>query len=183
MRRPVGQVEKERPFFVGCDGFNRFIDQELITIPDSMALKYSESVNSVHYFSVLPYGLNDSAVKKKLLAPVSIKGKEYYKIEIRFRQEGGGDDFDDVFIYWVNTDTFFMDYLAYQFHTNGGGYRFRAVSSEKLIEGVRFVDYANYKPKKPLDSLKNMDSYFINGDLVKISEINLENIELKLLEH
>ena len=71
-------------------GFERFINEKSIIVVDSMALKYSNSVNSVHYFSVLPYGLNDKAVRKKRLPSSTINGKEYYKIEITFSENGAG---------------------------------------------------------------------------------------------
>lgn len=161
--------------------FVRKIRNEELILPDSIANNFKNAVNSVHYFAVLPYGLNDQAVIKKKLNSIEIKGTEFYKIEIRFSEEGGGEDFDDVFVYWINKENFLIHYLAYQFHTNGGGFRFREVTSEIMVNGVRFVNYDNYKPNKPLDSLKNIDTYFLNGDLVKISEINLEDIQLERL--
>ena len=94
-------------------GFQRFLNKTPIEVLNSMAVKYSESVNSVHYFAVLPYGLNDKAVRKKLLPEITIKNKAYYKIEVTFAQEGGGVDFEDVFVYWINKKTFQIDYLAY----------------------------------------------------------------------
>lgn len=160
------------------DGFQRSINGSLVQVPDSMAFRYSESVNSVHYFSVLPFGLNDGAVNKKLLGEVQIKGKDYYKIQVTFDQEGGGVDFEDVFVYWIGKENFQIDYLAYLFHVNGGGKRFREVSKEHLIDGVRFVDYNNYKPKDPKIDVFSMDKAFENNELVKVSEINMENIEL-----
>ncbi len=163
------------------DGFQRFLNKEPFQVPDSMAVKYSESINSVHYFSILPYGLNDAAVNKKLLPEVSIKGKDYYKIEVTFDQEGGGVDFEDVFVYWVNKETFHIDYMAYLFHVNGGGTRFREASKEHLVEGVRLVDYNNYKPNNPAIDVREMDKAFENGELTKVSEINMKNIKLTLL--
>ena len=56
-------------------GFERYVNDEFVIVPDSMATRYSGSVNSVHYFSVLPFGLNDAAVKKKFLKETTIKGK------------------------------------------------------------------------------------------------------------
>ena len=106
-------------------GFRRTLNGNLIHIPDSIATEYASSVNSVHYFSVLPYGLNDKAVKKKLLGTSSINSKEYYKVEISFTEDGGGEDFEDIFIYWINKTSFKIDYLAYSFHVNGGGKRKR----------------------------------------------------------
>ncbi|MEB8389496.1 hypothetical protein OO012_20020, partial [Rhodobacteraceae bacterium KMM 6894] len=101
--------------------FERFIDGTLEVLPDSTANKYDNSVNSVHYFVKLPYGLNDPAVNKTLLGEVTLKEKEYYKIKVTFEQAGGGDDFEDTYLYWINKETFKPDYLAYDFHENDGG--------------------------------------------------------------
>tara|TARA_B110000858_G_scaffold188932_1_gene235080 strand:+ start:170 stop:952 length:783 start_codon:yes stop_codon:yes gene_type:complete len=159
-------------------GFQRFINFRLSTVVDSMAVKYIESVNSVHYFSVLPYGLNDGAVQKKLLEETTIKGEKYYKIQITFAQEGGGVDYDDVFIYWIGKENFEIDYLAYAFRINGGGMRFREVKKEHLIEGIRLLDYNNFKPKDENIKLYELDKAFENNELIKASEINLENIKI-----
>ncbi len=160
------------------NGFQRLINAHPSSVPDSMAVKYSESINSVHYFSVLPHGLNDGAVQKKLLEETTIKGEKYYKIQITFAQEGGGVDFDDVFVYWIGKKDFKIDYLAYTFHVNGGGKRFREVRKEHLVNGVRFVDYNNFKPKNRSAELTTLDKAFENGELIKASEINLENIQI-----
>jgi hypothetical protein len=162
------------------NGFERLLNNEPFQVPDSMAIKYSESVNSVHYFSILPYGLNDGAVYKKLLPEVSIKNKKYYKIEVTFDQEGGGVDYEDVFVYWINKQSFTIDYLAYLYHVNGGGKRFREVSNEHLIDHIRLVDYNNYKPNNKTIDVRDMDIAFENGELSKVSEINLENITINL---
>ena len=160
------------------DGYSRLINKKPASVIDSMAVKYSESVNSVHYFSVLPYGLNDGAVKKKLLESISIKGKEYHKVQITFQQEGGGIDYDDVFIYWIGKEDFNIDYMAYTFHVNGGGKRFREVRKEHLVNGVRFTDHNNYKPEDVDTDLSSLDLLFEKGQLKKLSEINLENIKI-----
>tara|TARA_R110000787_G_scaffold167495_10_gene280451 strand:- start:1280 stop:2023 length:744 start_codon:yes stop_codon:yes gene_type:complete len=159
-------------------GFQRLFNAHPTEVADSMAVKYSESINSVHYFSVLPYGLNDGAVQKKLLEDTTIKGEEYYKVQITFAQEGGGIDFDDVFIYWIGKEDFKIDYLAYTFHVNGGGKRFREVKKEQIVNGIRFVDYINFKPKNVDKDLSTLDMAFENNELIKASEINLENIKL-----
>jgi hypothetical protein len=163
------------------NGYEKLVNSQPVKVADSMVSRYSNSINSVHYFSVLPFGLNDAAVHKKLLKPVSLKGKEYYKIEITFSKEGGGDDFDDVFIYWIGTHDFLVDYLAYSYHTNGGGKRFRVLKEQCIKNGIRFVDYHNYKPLNKSVSLIDMDQAFENNALVKVSEIVLKDIEVTLL--
>ena len=115
----------------------------------------------------------------KVGKPYKIKGKEYYKIQVTFSEDGGGDDFDDVFIYWFNKETFYLEYLAYKYHTNGGGVRFRDVKKENLVNGIRFVDYNNYKPMDKNIDFNTIDKLYEEGKLKKLSEIVLENIKIK----
>lgn len=168
--------------YLSNDNFERDIDKQKIHVPDSMVTRYSNSVNSVHYFSVLPFGLNDNAVNKKLLPATTVNGKEYYKIQVSFSEEGGGEDFDDIFIYWIGKEDFLVDYLAYSYHTNGGGMRFRVLKEQCIREGIRFVDYHNYKPLTKDISLIDSDKAFENNQLQKVSEIVLKDIEVTILE-
>ena len=162
-------------------GFQRFERMCPLQWSDTMAVKYRNSINSVHYFSVLPYGLNDKAVQKKLLPSSVVAGKDYYKIMITFSEDGGGEDFEDVFVYWIGKEDFLIDYLAYSFHTNGGGKRFRVLKEQCNIKGIRFVDYHNYKPIDLEIPLIDLDLAFDKKQLKKVSEIILENIEVTLL--
>ncbi|MDC1261522.1 deoxyribose-phosphate aldolase [Polaribacter sp.] len=164
------------------EGFTRFKDGVPITVVDSVNVKYQNSINSVHYFSVLPYGLNDKAVQKKLLLSSVVAGKDFYKIMITFSEDGGGEDFEDVFVYWVGKEDFLIDYLAYSFHTNGGGKRFRVLKEQCSKNGIRFVDYHNYQPINSETPLIDLDVSFDKKQLKKVSEIILENIEVTLLK-
>ena len=157
------------------EGLTREINGIVTALPDTMAFKYANSVNSVIYFAVLPYRLNDGAVFKKYLGEVEIKGKTYEKIRVTFAEEGGGKDFDDIFIYWFNQDTHQLDYLAYKYETDGGGIRFREALNPRRVGGILFQDYINYKMDKTLP-LETADSLFEAGELEKLSEILLEEI-------
>ncbi|OSY89211.1 deoxyribose-phosphate aldolase [Tenacibaculum holothuriorum] len=161
-------------------GFKRTVNDSIVSLSEKYIKGYGNSVNSVHYFSILPLGLNDNAVYKKMLEPVTIKGKEYYKIQVTFSEEGGGDDFDDVFIYWFAKEGFKLDYLAYKYHTNGGGVRFRDVKKEQFKNGIRFVDYNNYKPLEKDIDFYTIDKLYEDGKLKKVSEIVLENIQVSI---
>lgn len=162
-------------------GFVRYQNSELMHVPDSMVTRYSNSVNSVHYFSVLPFGLNDKAVFKKRLSDTTIKGIDYYKIQVTFSEDGGGDDFDDVFLYWIKKDNFQIDYLAYKYNTGKGGMRFRDVKNESVVSGIRFVNYNNYKPINSKINFFLIEKAYQDGQLKKISEIILENIKVTLV--
>jgi hypothetical protein len=183
--RKGGNYKLERFFndsindVVTNSGFKRFINNEIVKVADSMIPRYTNSINSVHYFTTLPYGLNDPAVNKNFLEKVTIKGNEYYKIEVTFKQDSGGDDFDDVYVYWINTQSNKVDYLAYSFHVNGGGMRFREAYNERYINGLRFVDYNNYKSKNKDVTLFDLDVLFENNKLKLLSKIETENITVK----
>ncbi|MBP0904209.1 DUF6503 family protein [Mariniflexile gromovii] len=157
--------------------FERVIIDRVVKVPDSMVSRYSASVNSVHYFSVLPYGLDGSAVNKAYMGISKLAGKEYYKIKVTFNEEGGGEDFDDIFIYWIHVETFKVDYLAYSYNEDDGlGLRFREAYNERYIKGIRFVDYNNYKPINDNVLLESLDDLFETGGLSLLSKIELKNI-------
>jgi len=159
------------------DGFKRYINNKTVKVPDSMVPKYSASVNSVHYFSVLPFGLNDAAVKKQYIGKVTLKEKPYHKIKITFNKDGGGEDFEDVFVYWINTETHKTAYIAYLYHENHGiGLRFREAYNERYVEGVRFVDYNNYKPEDASVSVLDLDDLFEKNQLQLLTKIELTNL-------
>lgn len=161
-------------------GFQRFIDNELASVKDSMAVKYSSSVNSVHYFSVLPYGLNDEAVHKKYISKVTLKGKTYHKIKVTFDKINGGEDYEDVFVYWINSENFKLEYLAYSYiESDGIGLRFREAFNERYVQGIRFVDYNNYKPKRDDVSVFDLDDLFEANGLKLLSKIELEQVIVK----
>ncbi len=156
-------------------GLQRYVEGAPVFIADSTARKYQNSINSVHYFAYLPEGLNDGAVQKKLVGETKIKDSEYYVIEITFKEEGGGDDFDDIYLYWIDKQDFKIDYLAYEFSVNEGGIRFREAYNERYINGIRFVDYKNYG-EDGIYSVYETEDKFKNQQLPLKSKIILEKI-------
>lgn len=164
-------------------GFERFRDEEKVQLSDSLTSLYSNSVNSVHYFSVLPYSLDGKAVYKDYLGSKEIKGKDYHKIKITFSEDGGGEDFDDEFIYWIEKNGSTVDYLAYSYKEIDGslGLRFREAYNIREISALRFADYNNFKPATADVVLEELDDLFINDELQLLSKIELKNIEVAIL--
>ncbi len=160
------------------DGFKRYINDALVRVPDTMKVRYGNSVNSVHYFAQLPYGLNAPAVNKTLLGEVTIKGKTYYEIGVTFKKEGGGTDFEDKFVYWIGKTDFALDYLAYSYEVNGGGIRFREAYNKRNVNGITFLDYNNYKPNTLKVDLTELDALFQEGKLELLSKIETEDVEV-----
>lgn len=160
----------------GNAGFQRFINDSLVHLSDSVAQRYQNSINSVHYFARLPFGLNDPAVEKELLGERTVKGRTYYWVKVTFDEKNGGDDFEDTYLYWFDKETFKLTYLSYEFHVNGGGIRFREAYNERFVNGIRFVDYNNFKADPSKISFIEVADFFEDGKLELLSKIELEEI-------
>lgn len=160
------------------DGLIRMVDGEVVVLADTMADKYANSVNSVIYFALLPYFLNDGAVNKAYLGTSRLDSTDYHLIKVTFDQEGGGKDFDDEFLYWIHPETYRMPYMAYSYATDGGGLRFRSAYNLREVGGIRFQDYVNYKADHQQFELEQLDSLFRVGALEELSRIELESIEV-----
>ena len=150
-------------------------------VKDDWKARYSRSVNSVLYFIQLPFGLNDQAVNKRYLGQSIIRGEPYDMVEVTFQQESGGEDFQDVFIYWFHHENNTMDYFAYSYEVNEGGLRFRAAINPRVVEGILFQDYENYEAKTGTD-LTKLPKYFESGTLKLLSKIENKNVKVSLLK-
>ncbi|SMD35392.1 hypothetical protein SAMN04488029_2494 [Reichenbachiella faecimaris] len=172
----LGQV---KDVLANSTELERFVNDTLQDISSEWKFKYANSVNSVLYFFQLPYGLNDAAVVKKYIGQKVINGRLYDKVQVTFKQENGGKDFEDVFVYWIETKTKTLDYLAYSYLTDGGGIRFRQAINRRAIEGMVFQDYINFKPANKDAALETLDEAFIEASLIELSQIENKNIEVK----
>jgi uncharacterized protein DUF6503 len=187
-QRNGGTFSYERIFKVGDStvhdyvtnqGFERKINEQVAEVADTMKVKYTSSVNSVIYFALLPYALNDAAVIKTFLGEAVIDQKEYYKVKVTFQQDGGGEDFEDEFIYWFDKNDFTIGYMAYSYEeTDGVGLRFRKAYNPRKVNGILFLDYTNFKPKSEVN-LDSMEDLFKKGELEELSKIELINIQVQ----
>ena len=162
------------------EGLVRMENDHPVIVPDSMVTRISDGVNSVHYFVQVPYVLNTKAAKKKLVGEDEIFGEPYFEVKITFGEEGGGTDHHDEFLYWIHRKNYTVDYFAYRFYTNDGGIRFRKAVNPRTIEGIRFVDYKNYKIEDLSIPLAELDSLYETGALKLLSNIRNDSIKVKL---
>ena len=162
------------------NGFSRTLNDEPVKVSEDWARRYSNSINSVAYFSYLPFGLNDPAVRKTLLEPETIGGEPYHRVQVTFIQEGGGEDYEDVFVYWIHQKTYEMKYFGYSYISDGGGIRFRESINMRSAGGLTYSDYINYKGPDDCRDVGGLGQLFETGKLDKLSEIKLENLEAKM---
>lgn len=161
-------------------GFVRTVNGTKIdTLTEERIGAFSRSVNSVAYFAFLPYGLNDAAAIKTYLGETELNGEKYHLVKVTFQPEGGGEHYEDEFLYWFGLEDSLMDYMAYSYHTDGGGVRMREVSEVMEVGGIRFQNYLNLKVEDKNTPVEKMQELYISGKLEKLSEINLENIRVE----
>jgi len=160
------------------DQFVRVISGDTVDLTREWSKAYSNSVNGVIYFALLPQALKDPSVNVELIGDRKIDGKDYHKIKVTFDQEGGGKDHDDVFVYWFDKVNSRMDYFAYLFYSDGGGIRFREAVNFRNVNGILFADYNNYALSDTAFDVTQIDNLYIRGQLDLLSEIKLENIQV-----
>lgn len=159
--------------------YAELLDGDLLDISPEDAVNRRASVNSVLYFGLLPYHLRDEAVKSQYLGIEVMDGDSCYKIEVRFDETDGGDDFQDVFLYWFDTSSYAMRYLAYSYIEDEGGTRFRAAYNARRINGIMFQDYENFRGPSDPDSLKYISSMYSEGTLPLLSKIEVNQIRVE----
>lgn len=167
------------------EGAYRVVEGDTVSLSTSEQDEVKTTVNSVTYFALLPEPLDDAAVQPSYLGRDTIGGVPYHRVRVTFRQEGGGEDWEDVFLYWFRTDTYTMDYLAYAYGQGPDeepGTRFREAYNVRRVQGVRMADYHNYT----VDTLsaEQMAQYpeLLARDAVRhVSDIELDSVQVRLL--
>ncbi|GJQ62331.1 MAG: hypothetical protein SCALA702_13840 [Melioribacteraceae bacterium] len=147
-----------------------------ISEDETARLKYS--INAARYFNVLPLQLINKAVVPKLLGEATIDEQYYYELEITFRKEGGGEDYQDRYILWIEKEDHLLEYFAYYYHVNGGGSRFREMVNTRKVGGLILSDQINYTSESIDRNIEDYKTKFVSGDIKKVSEITLKNLEV-----
>ena len=155
--------------------FSRTVNNQPVTLADKKVISGTGAINSVIYFSTLPHKLNDKAVNSKLMESITINGENYDAIQVTFSKDGGGEDHDDEYYYWINKNTKKVDYLAYNYAVNEGGVRFRVGYNKRVVDGITFQDYINYEAKVGTP-LKDLPMLFEADKLKELSKIKTESI-------
>jgi len=162
------------------DGFVRTANGEPYEMTEREFNIWTEAVNSVVYFALLPYKLNDPAVVKRSLGQEVVEGRTYDRVEVTFQPEGGGRDHDDRFVFWFEAETSEMDYLAY-YYTKRGTSRFRKAVNAREVGGIRFADYMNYRADSLSSEVELAARAYESGKLSLLSEVVLDSLRVESL--
>ncbi|WP_245850445.1 DUF6503 family protein [Longimonas halophila] len=163
----------------------RVVEGDTLTLSPDEQSTVATAVNSVAYFALLPYPLQDPSVQATYAGPDTIQNTAYHRVAVSF-DEGGGKDYEDVFLYWFAQDTHAMDYLAYAFGVGGPpedqGTRFREAFNVRTVNGVRWADYHNYRDAAlGPDALSAYPQAWTDGAVERVSTVALRDISVRPL--
>jgi hypothetical protein len=147
-------------------------------LDDQERARVETGVHSVVYFAFLPFRLQDPAVRLQDLGRSEVEGRGYRKVEVTFEQDGGGADWEDRFVYWFDEEEGTLDYLAYRYHRDGGGMRFRRAVNRRWVNDVIVQDYQNFRPLRPVDDIADFDRLLEARELELVSLVELEDVEV-----
>lgn len=168
------------------EGPYRVVAGDTVALSETEQSAVHTKINSVAYFTLLPHPLQDAAVEPTYEARDTIDGTAYHRLRVTFRKDGGGQDWEDVFLYWIATDTYEMDYLAYAYGLGNDdtdpGTRFRAAGNVRRINSVRFADYRNYTDSTLApDQMQRYPTRWSQDALTLVSRIAIDNIQVHAL--
>lgn len=192
LRRNEGQFRYER---VTTDSTGRRMVEGLtntdvyrVVEGDTTALSNEEqrtiatAVNSVAYFALLPYPLQDPPVQATYAGADTVAGTAYHRVAVSF-SEGGGQDYQDEFLYWFDQATHALDYMAYAYGIGGPaedqGTRLREAFNVRTVNGVRIADYYNYRAAgiEP-DMLEAYPDSLTQDAVEQVSTVALEDVRV-----
>ena len=164
------------------DGVELWIGDRQAPLDAPERARIREAINSVVYFNFLPFHLNDPPVRLRDLGEDQIAGEPYHRIEVTFREEGGGDDWDDRFVHWIHRDDHTLDYFAYRYHRGEGGTRFRRAVNRREIGGVLVQDQENFRSVDPIGDIADYGQRFDEGSVELVSMVEMEDVRVEPLE-
>lgn len=173
---------------VDNDGAHRLVDGAEVPLSETDRQRVATAVNSVVYFALLPAPLADPAVRARRLAPDTLGGRLYERLEVSFARDGGGADWEDRFVYWVDAERGTMDFLAYTYRTdpadttrNETGSRFRTVLDAGVIGGVRVQDYVNLTADSVGTEIERYGDLYEAGRTWEVSRVVLDSVRVRPL--
>ncbi len=164
------------------DGTWREVDGQPVPLDADARAEVELTVNSTIYFQFLPFRLRDPAVQLRRLESTVVSGEPYEKIEVTFLEEGGGEDWEDRFLYWFHQDDHTLDYMAYRYDRGGGGTRFRRAVNRREVGGLLLQDYENYTADPEVDDIADYDRLWEAGAVDFLSMIEIDAVEVERLD-
>lgn len=163
------------------DSLYRMRNGEMVTLTERDARILHEAIHALQYLATLPLSLQDDAVQPRYLGESEIEGEPYDEVEVTFRQERGGRDWQDRYVYWFHRETHTMDYHAYDYETGDGGSRFRKAINPRRPGGVLLHDFLNMTADPHIEDIARYDEFVGSDSLRLVSLVEHENLSVEPL--
>ena len=184
----LGQTVEE---VVDNAGTHRYVDSVEVPLDEAESGRVHTAVNSVAYFALLPAPLADPAVRVRMLSPDRVGDEDYDRVEVTFAQEGGGEDWEDRYVYWLRQLDGQIGHYAYTYEVSAGdtartdtGTRFRVPLRTYERDGVLFQDWQNLSAdsiRAPGPDLDAFGTAFDTGRTFEVSEVILDSVRVRQL--
>lgn len=161
------------------EGLGREVDGTAVELAASEGASLESTVNSVVYFSFLPFRLMDPAVRHRDLGTTEIAGEPYRVVEVTFAEEGGGRDWEDRFVYWFHQVDHTLDYMAYRFFTGEGGTRFRRAVNRRQVDDLLIQDWENLTADPVIDDIARYPEWLGSPELRLVSMVEMEEVQVR----
>lgn len=173
--------DRDRKVRVTNDTVEQWTDGEKVPVSEDEEQRLRDFVNARIYFPFLPYRLNDPSVRKTDLGMETWDGRELHKVKVTFAS-GTSTDADDEYLYWFDPDTGRVEQFAYSFHTGDGGLRLRKAYDHRRVGGILFFDSENWGVNGKSRDVLDVAPAFVASEMEKISDVELSEIEVAVLE-
>ncbi len=161
------------------EGTRMEVGGERVELDPEELRRVETDVNSVVYFSFLPFRLLEPAANHRELGETEIEGEPYRMIEVTFDPDGGGTDWQDRFVHWIHRDENTLDYFAYRYHRDGGGARFRRAVNRREVGGLLIQDFENFRAlQEPVADIAEFGQLLEEGGLELLSLLVLEDVQV-----
>lgn len=158
------------------EGFHREANGRVIELEPDVRRHAVEVLSSVVMFALLPYRLDKPTAVREYDGAETIRGEPYDRIHVTFRDVPELSDRDRELEVWFSRKTGDLDFFAF----TSNGVRFREAFETVEAEGIRLNNYVNYIPDPRNLPLEEVERQFVRGELVEVSKIVLENLEVEL---
>ncbi len=123
----------------------------------------------------IPHIFLDYGVKAQREEDVTIRQKTYFTLNVSITNPDPEKE-DDIFILYIDKETFLVDYFADQYQLTGNKKLFRRLYNSRYVNGVRFYDQYVYISRVDDTPLELLYSNFNIGAVQSTNNFELQNI-------
>lgn len=128
-------------------GFEFLIDGELVSQGSRMEVIIRNRLSAVAYDFYLPFELLANDAIHRYLGTEIVRGKEYHKVEVTFKQIDIEVPDNRIIMFWIDVKTNEIDFIAKQDGGRETRKQFMAAANKRRQNGLLISDFETYRTK------------------------------------